>query len=103
MPDMNKQNLLFFESSSMRGLYECMDKWQRDNNRRLLSTSIQQDKGTYCCIALTNPTAVVITSEDGRMHVSVGAMTRKTHTSGPAGEFSSTNTVGFLRVRDTLT
>ena len=101
MPDMNKQNLLFFESSSMRGLYECMDKWQRDNNRRLLSTSIQQDKGTYCCIALTNPTEVVITSEDGLVHVSVGAMTTEYSVSGPGGKFSGTDTVGYLRVKET--
>ena len=71
MSDSNKHNLLYFEHSSMRGLYECMDEWQQANHRRLLSVSIQQDKGNYCCIALTNPTEVVITSEDGRTHAHV--------------------------------
>jgi hypothetical protein len=40
----------------MRGLYVCMDEWQQANNRRLLSVSVQQEGGNYCCIALTNPT-----------------------------------------------
>jgi hypothetical protein len=71
MSDSNKRNLLYFEHSSMRGLYECMDEWQQANHRRLLSVSIQQDNGNYCCIALTNPTEVVITSEDGRTHAHV--------------------------------
>ena len=66
MSDTDKHNLLYFESSSMRGLYDCMEGWQRTNNRRLLSTSIQRDGESYCCIALTNPTEVVITSADGR-------------------------------------
>jgi hypothetical protein len=72
MADTNKRNLVYFENSSMRGLYACMDEWQQANNRRLLSISVQQDSGNYCCIALTNPTEVVITSEDGRDHVLVG-------------------------------
>ena len=61
MSDSNKHNLLYFESSSMRELYGCMDEWQHTNNRRLLSISIQKDGESYCCIALTNPTEVVIT------------------------------------------
>lgn len=71
MSDMNKRNLIYFENPSMRGLYECMDEWQQANNRRLLSISVQQDSGNYCCIALTNPTEVVITSLDGRRHADV--------------------------------
>jgi len=67
MSDTNKRNLVYFESSSMRGLYDCMDEWQQANNRRLLSVTVQQDGGNYCCIALTNPTEVVITSPDGKM------------------------------------
>jgi hypothetical protein len=55
----------------MRTLYSEMERWQQTNHRRLLSISIQQDSGSYCCIALTNPTEVVITSEDGRTHVTV--------------------------------
>lgn len=69
MSDLNKRNLLYFEDSSMRGLYDSMDEWQRANNRRLHSVSIQQDCGNYCCIALTNPTEVVITNADGTRHV----------------------------------
>jgi hypothetical protein len=71
MSDLNKHNLVYFENPSMRGLYDCMEEWQRDNNRRLLSISVQQDGGNYCCIALTNPTEVVITNADGRRHAQV--------------------------------
>jgi hypothetical protein len=71
MSDMNKRNLVYFESPSMHELYSCMDQWQQANNRRLLSISIQQDGGNYCCIALTNPTEVVITSADGKNHARV--------------------------------
>ena len=55
----------------MRSLYDSMEEWQHINNKRLLSISIQKDESSYCCIALTNPTEVVITSEDGRVHASV--------------------------------
>lgn len=65
MTDINKHNIHYFESSSMRGLYESIDTWQHANNRRLLSISIQQDGDNYCCIALTNPTEVIITNHDG--------------------------------------
>ena len=71
MSDVNKRNLIYFENPSMRGLYECMDEWQQVKNRRLLSISVQQDSGNYCCIALTNPTEVVITSPDGQRHADV--------------------------------
>jgi len=60
MPDENKRNLQYFESTSMRGLYECMEDWQNENNKRLLSVSIQCDGGKYYCIAPTNPTEVII-------------------------------------------
>ena len=66
MSDANKRNLVYFENPSMRGLYACMEEWQQANNRRLLSISVQQDDSNYCCIALTNPTEVVITSIDGK-------------------------------------
>jgi hypothetical protein len=65
MSDPNKRNLVFFEGSSMRGLYDSMDKWQRSHDCRLLSVSIQQDQGNYCCIALAGPAEVVITDEVG--------------------------------------
>ncbi len=60
MTDQNKRNLYYFESASMRELYNCMEKWQRENQKRLLSTNIQKDGDTFCCIALSNPTEVVI-------------------------------------------
>jgi hypothetical protein len=71
MSEENKRNLLYFESSSMRGLYDCMESWQNSNHKRLLSISIQQDDGKFCCIALTNPTEVVITDVTGRYHANV--------------------------------
>ena len=75
MSDTNNHNLVYFENPSMRGLYACMDEWQQANNRRLLSISVQRDGENYCCIALTNPTEVVITSSDGRTHADVLART----------------------------
>jgi hypothetical protein len=71
MSDTNKRNLVYFENPSMRGLYASMDEWQQTNNRRLMSVSVQRDGDNYCCIALTNPTEVVITSLDGKSHVKV--------------------------------
>jgi len=65
MEDLNKRNLVYFEASSMRGLYDRMEHWQIENGKRLLSVSIQQDHGQFCCIALTNPTEVVITDRMG--------------------------------------
>jgi hypothetical protein len=61
----NKRNLLYFEADTMRELYEVMEEWQEVNNKRLLSTNIQQDRGKFCCIALSNPTEVVICDESG--------------------------------------
>jgi ribosomal protein S10 len=66
MPEQNKRNLLYFESSSMRDLYDSMENWQNTNHKRLLSISIQQDAGKFCCIALTNPSEVVIMDMLGR-------------------------------------
>lgn len=71
MSDENKRNILYFEGESMKKLYEVMQSWQNENNTRLLSISVQKDCGKFCCIALTNPTEVVITSADGRHHAYV--------------------------------
>ena len=49
MSDTNKRNLVYFENPSMHGLYACMEEWQQANSRRLLSISVQQDGGNYCC------------------------------------------------------
>ena len=60
MANTNSRNLLYFEAASMRLLHDAMDSWQVANGKRLLSLSIHQDNGQYCCIALTNPTEVVV-------------------------------------------
>jgi hypothetical protein len=71
MSDTNKHNLVYFERPSMRELYACMDEWQHVNHCRLLSLNIQKDGGNYCCIALTNPSEVVITDINGTNHARV--------------------------------
>jgi hypothetical protein len=71
MSENNIHNILFFESPSMRELYDTMESWQNANNKRFLSTSILQDGENFCCIALTNPAEVVITSLDGGNHATV--------------------------------
>ena len=71
MSNKNKRNLLYFESSSMHKLYKRLRKWQKKNNKRFLSMSIHKDNGKFCCVALTNPTEVVITDEGGRYHARV--------------------------------
>jgi len=73
MSDPNKRNLLYFEDTTMRGLYDSMEEWQEAHDRRLLSLSIEKDGDSYCCIALTNPTEVVITSRDGKNHAYVSS------------------------------
>ncbi len=73
MSDDNRRNLQFFEAASMRELYDTLRTWQEQNQKRFLSLSIQSDGGRFCCIALTNPSEVVITSEDGRNHARVNS------------------------------
>lgn len=65
MPEPNKRNLVYFEQPSMRDLFVAMDDWQRENEKRLLSVSIQKDGDLFCCVALTNPTEVAITDRYG--------------------------------------
>ena len=60
MPDDNKLNLLFFEGPSVRELYATMDEWQKTNRKRFQSITIEKEGDTYCCIALTNPSEVII-------------------------------------------
>jgi hypothetical protein len=62
----NKHNLVYFESPSMKELYDTMDEWQHTNQKRLLSTNIQKDDGKFCCIALTNPSEVIIVDGNGK-------------------------------------
>jgi hypothetical protein len=65
MSDENKKNIQFFEASSMRELYDHLRTWQDVNNKRFLSISIHSENEAFCCIALTNPTEVVITDSHG--------------------------------------
>ena len=61
----NKKNLLYFEATSMRKLYDVMDGWQEKHHKRLLSLNIQREEGMFACIALSNPTEVIICSGSG--------------------------------------
>jgi len=64
----NSLNILYFEASTMRNLYENMKEWQNINKKRLLSCSIQKELDNYCCICLTNPTEVIICDGDGNRY-----------------------------------
>ncbi len=64
--DTNKENLNYFEASSMKKLYDLLSEWQKENQKRLLSLNIQYNNNKFCCIALTNPTEVIIV--DGTMY-----------------------------------
>lgn len=71
---MDRRNVLYFEAPSVRELYENMQRWQEAEDKRLLSVSIQLDGNKYCCIALSNPTEVVIAgvgTYNGALKVSV--------------------------------
>ena len=61
MKNDNKLNLVYFESTSVRKLFDTMNAWQKANRKRLQSVSVQKDRGKFCCIAVTNPTEVIIT------------------------------------------
>jgi len=53
------------------GFMISMINWQNDNQKRLLSLSIQKDGTVFCCIALTNPTEVFIQSGDNNYQAKV--------------------------------
>ena len=61
----NKENLQYFEATSMKGLFNNMKDWQVKNEKRLLSTNIQQEGDVFTCIALTNPSEVVLCDQYG--------------------------------------
>jgi hypothetical protein len=67
----NTHNLPYFESPSMRARYDCIEDWQVANRKRLLSICVQQDGGRFCCIALSNPTEVVIVGGYGNNQATV--------------------------------
>ena len=66
MSDDNKRNLLFFEAPTMRELFADMDQWQATNRKRLQSVSVQPDGNGFACIALSNPTEVIIVDGYGK-------------------------------------
>ena len=61
--DDNKRNILYFHADSMSALHENLLEWQTQNRKRFLSLSVQPDKGGFGCIALTNPSEVVIVAQ----------------------------------------
>lgn len=65
MNDNNKFNTIYFENSTMNGLYKEIQNWQTANQKRLLSINIQKDNGLFCCIALSNPLEVTIVNSSG--------------------------------------
>jgi hypothetical protein len=62
--DDNKRNVHYFEADSMAGLFDLLQAWQNENEKRFLSLGIENDGGTFCCIALTNPSEVIIVNSD---------------------------------------
>lgn len=77
--DDNKRNLVWFEAPTMRGLFDAMDTWQAENGKRLQSVSVQHDAGAFCCIALTNPTEVIIKNGWGSEGVMVSSNALKVY------------------------
>ena len=73
MTDDNKRNLHYFEAASMRTLYADLDQRQESNQTRFLSLSIHRDGLVFACIALTNPTEVIICHGKGYDQASVVA------------------------------
>ena len=65
MSDDNKENIFFFRELSMPALYETLQRWQSAHKKRFLSLSIQPEGYCFACIALTNPSEVVIVARDG--------------------------------------
>ena len=75
MADDNKQNIQYFEASSMRELYDVLHTWQLENGKRFLSLNIDKKDDKFCCIALTNPMEVIIQDASwSGAHVSEGAL-----------------------------
>jgi len=60
MSDDNKRNLQWFEASSMRELFGAIDGWQATHRKRFASLNVQRDGDLFCCIAVTNPSEVII-------------------------------------------
>ena len=71
MTDNNKHNILYFESATMKELHKSMDKWQKDNEKRYLSMSVEKDGDLFCCMALTNPSEVLVVNYYDNLQVPV--------------------------------
>ena len=84
----NKLNSLYFEAPTMRALFAVIQEWQIAHRKRLLNLQIQKEGDVLCCIALTNPTEVIITSGGGMgagyANVSNGALRVETKCVGRA-------------------
>ncbi len=65
MKDDNTMNVVYFENTSMWGLYQDIISWQEANLKRMLSLEIEKDGDAFCCIGLTNPSEVIICSGIG--------------------------------------
>ncbi|UYN91507.1 MAG: hypothetical protein KIT70_09115 [Anaerolineales bacterium] len=44
----------------MKELFNSLNDWQEQEKKRFLSLSIQKDHEVFSCIALTNPTEMII-------------------------------------------
>ena len=53
--DQSVSNLLYFEASSMKELYECMKSWQDKNHQFFFDLDIQKEGDKFCCIASIDP------------------------------------------------
>ncbi len=87
MPNDNKRNLLYFEGSSMKELFNEMDEWQAAHRKRLQSVSIQPDGNGFSAIALSNPTEVIIVNGYGSGGAAVGDNMLLTSGSGEPKSF----------------
>jgi len=57
----NKNNIMYFEGSNMGDLFDKLNAWQLTNKKRFLSiTTDKQPNGSIACIALSNPSEVII-------------------------------------------
>ena len=59
----NKENIVYFEGPSMKELFSNMETWQKRHRKRLLSIEIEKEGNNFCCVALTNPSEVVLVAK----------------------------------------
>lgn len=63
----DESNIQFLQDESMQGIYIKL----KELCRQVHSINIQRDGGMFCCIALTGPREVTITSFYGKNHAYV--------------------------------